>query len=277
MVPFLDCQPQNESTGMNALGSIAYFSFDGARFHGNDPARGPWSPDHCHAGPVAGLAARAAEYCVGADKQIVRLALDLLRPIPMAGIQVSAVPIRLGGTVATTGVDVLDPEGRLCVSGRTMHLALSDLGEVPTAPAKPLRLAEARVDRFPLERGHGLPSFADFVDILYPPGSGPEPGPKTIWMRVPAIVEGEEPSPFQSLCPLGDCGNGISGNSSAAEMTFLNTDLTIVMHRPPCGDWLSSDAVSHWQRTGIGVSQAILGDGNGPVGAALQTLILRRK
>lgn len=43
----------------------AFFALDKEVFVGLDPARGPWSPDHCHAGPVSGLIARSVEAIVG--------------------------------------------------------------------------------------------------------------------------------------------------------------------------------------------------------------------
>ena len=66
----------------------AYFEhIRGGHFCANAPARGPWSADHCHAGPVAGLIARALERAVP-EKVLTRMTLDLVRPIPMAGFEI---------------------------------------------------------------------------------------------------------------------------------------------------------------------------------------------
>jgi len=93
-------------------------------------------------------------------------------------------------------------------------------------------------------------------------------------MRTPKLLQGEDPSPIQALCPLADCGNGISWNAPTTEMGFMNTDLTVHIHREPVSDWLASDSISHWQPTDIGMSQSVLYDTQGPVGTALQTLVL---
>ncbi|MFC3117469.1 hypothetical protein ACFOHS_00790 [Jhaorihella thermophila] len=82
------------------------------------------------------------------------------------------------------------------------------------------------------------------------------------------------PSPIQALCPLADCGNAISRNAELSEMGFMNTDLTLQVHRAPEGRWFASQSVSYWEPTGIGMSHSVLFDRNGPVGAALQTLVL---
>ena len=245
-------------------------------FAGNPPARGPWSVDHCHAGPVAGLVARAIEQAIGPEKAFMRLTLDLLRPIPMAGIKVVAEVVRDGRTAATAKAHVLDGEGRVCVSATSMHLARAEIGPVPTAPGAAPQRGEARMGGFPMPAGFGgAPCFPNFVEVAYPPGETPEPGPTTLWMRTPPLLAGERPSPMQAICPLADCGNAISRNAEFGGVTFLNSDLTIYMHREPEGGWLGSRAASHWRRTGIGVSEAVIFDQQGPVAAALQTLLLR--
>ncbi len=259
-----------------ALSAPAFFTQreDGA-FVGNDPARGPWSPDHCHAGPVAGLCARAAEVEVGPDKMLCRLTLDILRPVPLAGIRVAAETTRHTRTLATTRITLHDLNDGLCVQGTSMHLMRKDLGQVPSAPVTRLNRAEAEPGPFSIGAGlHDKPYFGQFLDVAYPPGFGLEPGPKTLWMRTPQLLEGEEQSPVQSLCALADCGNGISWNARPSEMGFMNTDLTLNVHREPRGDWLASESISHWHETGIGMSQSVLQDEAGPVATALQTLVL---
>ena len=57
-------------------------------------------------------------------------------------------------------------------------------------------------------------------------------------------------------------------------ISFPNTDLTISLHRDPVGDWFGSKSVSHWQPTGIGLSDSELFDVEGSVGRATQSLIL---
>lgn len=262
---------------MSKITGQHYFAQDGDVFRGLDPARGPWSADHCHAGPVAALTARAAERDMGDGWQIARLTLDLIRPVPVAGIRVTVAPVRQSRSLATLAVTVTGEDGKICVTGQSMHLRPSDQGDLPTPAAPPPPFDTAGTDAFPLSRAHDQPCFLDYFDLRYPPGHGPAPGPKTVWMRFPAIVQGEEPSPFQRLCPIADSGNGISGNATVQQATFLNTDLTIAMHRPPQGAWIASQVRSHWQGTGIGLAEATLFDQTGAVASALQTLMVRRR
>lgn len=249
---------------------------DNDLFDGTDAARGPWSPDHCHAGPVAGLAARGVEAVFGDGFALVRLTLDLVRPVPLTGLRVEAKAVRQSRNTAAAEIRIFEPSGKICVSGTSLHLIRGEFGELPTVPASPQSHAKAvEVPNFLTARKDGPLTFGHHIEVKIDPDQPRSWGPKAIWMRTPAIVEGETPSPFQAVCPLADCGNGISANASLQQATFLNPDLTIVMHRDPVGDWLSSDAVSHWQPTGIGLAQAVISDESGPVATALQTLLIR--
>lgn len=244
-------------------------------FVGNAPARGPWSADLCHAGAVTGLVARALERAV-TDKALTRMTLDLVRPAPMGGLRVTASVVREGRSVTTAAAQVTDREGKLCISATSIHLIRADFPDMPTAPVAPLRRGDAAPGAMPLPRGpHGEKSFADFIEVAYPQGESAELGPKTVWTRTPPLLAGETPSPVQSICPLADCGNGLSRNAPFSEMGFLNADLSIHIHREPTSDWLASEAVSHWQPSGIGLAQAVIRDEDGPVATALQSLLLR--
>lgn len=243
-------------------------------FVGNDPARGPWAADACHAGPVTGLVARAVEDLI-TDKLLTRLSLDLLRPLPMAGLKITPEVVRDGRRVATARAEVTDLYGRVCATASSMHLAVADVGPVPSVALPRQALSDAAAGNFPVTNApHGLPMFADHVEIAYPPGEHAGPGPTTLWMKTPELIDGEETSPFQRLCPLADCGNGISRNTELTEMGFMNCDLTIVAHRHPVGDWLASEAVSYWEPNGVAQARATLMDQGGPVATALQTIVL---
>lgn len=253
----------------------AFFTIEGEWFRPTEYARGPWDPNACHAGPPTGLLARASELLVP-DQQLVRLTVDLTRPIPYAGFRIDAAVTRKGRTVSTTEMTIVDVDGRPVVSARGMHLAATDQEELPNTPLSTPSLSESEPGRFPIAAGgHGLAMFSGAVEMRYPPGHGPNPGPTQAWMRTVPLLADEAPSPFQRICPLADCGNAISRNADPIPLTFVNTDLTILLHRPPVGEWLGMDSVSRWEPNGIGMSDSLLFDDEGPVGRALQVLSIR--
>lgn len=245
-------------------------------FEGTDAARGPWSTHACHAGPVAALIARAIEQQVQ-GKSLTRLTVDLLRPAPIGGLRVEATLRRNGRSLANASAALYDRDGNLCATATSAHIVHQSLGDVPSHVIDSPKLSEAAPGRFPVtERAHDLPAFGDAVQTRFPPGEIGNPGPTTMWMKSPPLLRYETPSPFQQLCPLADCGNGLSRNAEVSEMTFVNVDLTVTMYRDPVSDWLASSSVSHWQANGTGLATATLFDQHGSVGSALQTLILGR-
>lgn len=257
--------------------NVAFFEQVGENlFRGNDPARGPWSADHCHAGPVTGLIARAAEAVAGPNKVLTRLTVDFVRPLPLAGLRVQASATRETRTLTTGRVEVHDRSGTLCAQATTMHLARKSFNGMPTPELPPPDFHGAVKAGFPVVGArHDLPMFRDFIEVAYPPGETSDPGPTTIWMRVPPLLAEERPSPIQSMCPLADCGNGTSSNARMDRVGFVNTDLTLQVVREPRSEWLASAALSHWADNGVGMSHATLFDRQGPVGVALQTIVLR--
>jgi hypothetical protein len=142
-----------------------------------------------------------------------------------------------------------------------MHLVRKELGEVPTATVPTPDFARARPGPALLVgKLHDQPAFGQFIEMAYPEGEDLGPGPKTVWMKAPHLLATEAPSPIQAICPLADCGNGISWNEPPARFGFMNTDLTLQIHREPQGDWFAAEAVSHWQPNGIGMSPSASSD-----------------
>ena len=249
---------------------------DGAEwFRPTDACRGPWSADACHAGPPTGLLARAAERLFP-EQRLVRLTVDLVRPIPHAGFAITADASRAGRTVSTSALAIVDTTGKVMVTASGMHVTAAPPFRLPTATSPTPILADAAPGAFPIARGaHDLEMFASGVEVRYPPGEGPDPGPTRMWMRTLPLLPDEEPSGFQRICPLADCGNAVSRNADVTDFAFMNTDLTVLLHRDPVGEWFGMDSVSRWEPTGHGMSDSLLFDEHGPVGRALQTLLVQ--
>ena len=102
------------------------------------------------------------------------------------------------------------------------------------------------------------------------------PGPATVWMRMRgALVEGEQPSPLQRVLLAADVGNGVSAPLDWRRFIFINTDLTVHLLRPPEGEWVCLDAVTHVD--GLGLTDTALWDERGRIGRAAQTLLVRAR
>ncbi len=246
---------------------------DQTHFTPTEYCRGPWDVNACHGGPPCGLMARAVERLVP-DKQLVRLTVEILRPVPMSPFEVAAEVFRQGRAVTIVDVRML-ADGKLIARGHaSLHRALEPF-EAKNVKLEVPDFSAAQPGAFPVDKTmHGQFGFADAVEIRYPPGET-RGGPTTLWMRTKVpLLAGEKLSGFQKICPLADCGNGVSWNQYFVDVAALNPDLTVVLHRPPRGDWFASSAVSHTHGNGIGSTESRLYDVDGPVGFASQSLLV---
>jgi hypothetical protein len=249
----------------------ALYEFDGDRYLPGPLTPGPWSPDAQHGGPVSALLAGAVEDLAG-GMQVVRVTVELLRPVPLS-------PLRLTSEVVKPGRNVQLVEAALW----------SDQNEV--ARARALRIRRAQVD-VPVDRS-GPPApppedddevrppgvvrtaFAEAVDLRFVKGGWDELGPVTMWARllVP-VVEGREISPLQRATAAADFGNGVSRVVDFNTHTFINPDLTVSLARVPEGEWLLFDVVSRLSTEGFGQAESQIFDAAGPVGRAVQSLLV---
>lgn len=274
------------------LSSTPFFSLENGLYIGNQGARGPWSDDACHAGPPSAAFARELELLT--DKQLIRLQVNLLRPVPMAGFHIAATIEKEGRSTAYAKAEIIDTRGKLCAQAQGLFHTLVKL---PSFDALP----ESTPDFTPVEQflrdGENsstvkkgrqiLPAkngFALSVEPVSPADTpitsdeGAIPGvTRSMWMRTPQLITGESMSGFQRICPLSDCINALSANLDIHTYNFMNTDLTIALHRIPEDDaeWFGITASAHCQTNGLGLSCGNLYDQKGNIGTVLQNLLLR--
>lgn len=239
--------------------------------------RGPWDVHSCHAGPPTGLLARALEQLLP-EKRLIRLSVDLQRPIPFSGFSIESSVIRDGRSVATTTANLLNKDGKIVASATGLHMIeQTPAYNYPTHSKTFGSPAEATPGPFPIQTLHDQPAFnGDGVQMRYPKGQDINPGPSVVWMKTVPLLENETASPFQRICPLADCGNAFGRNANPAQVSFINPDLTIVLHRDPIGLWLGSKSVGYWEPNGQGLADALLFDEEGVVGRAMQTVMLKQ-
>jgi hypothetical protein len=249
---------------------------DEGHFLATDHTGGPWDPAMQHGGPPSALLARAAEREASAvPSTVVRMAVEILGPVPVGEVSVVSHVARSGRSVELVEAE-LTAAGRVAVRARAWRVRVADLDLPPAvSPARP-------VPAMPTEDGPGPPNwpggFLPALQLRFAAGSWNEPGPATAWarQRVP-LVAGEEPSGLQRLMVLADCGNGISSELPIGDWVFINPDLTVHLSRYPDGEWLCLEAATTVDRRGFGVAVSTLYDQTGRVGNGAQSLFVARR
>jgi len=259
----------------------AFFSDDGSGlFTATDYTRGPWSSEHQHAGPPAALLARAIEATLPEElaMQVVRLTIEILRPVPIATLAVATETSHPGRRVRFVEATLTDEtSGKVCLRARALAIRVADLPVPPVADTgtSPLPPAQARAFEFPFfAEGNG---YHRAMETRIARGEWSK-GPVAAWMRMRvALVAGEAPSPLQRVVAAADSGNGVSVTLDLERFTFMNPDLTVYLHRMPVGEWVCLDAATTPEQTGIGLADTRLHDADGPIGRSDQALIIQQR
>lgn len=239
-------------------------------------AASAWGPDVLHGGPVAALVARAAERALPrsqefgtADAPAVdpalqpsRITVDLFRAVPRAALHTNVELIREGRRIVVARVSVMAGTTEV-TRGQVLFLRHTEGPE--TNPIPPPPGPEGLEAATGLSRGAPLPpgragGFHTLVETRWPSDTDAPRG-TAVWVRVPfPLVDGEEPTPFQRLAAVSDFGNALANYAAdwqdpaqRANASFINTDISVHLLRPPEGEWLGLLADRSTHTAGVGL------------------------
>ncbi|HEV1997111.1 MAG TPA: thioesterase family protein [Candidatus Dormibacteraeota bacterium] len=254
------------------------FRREGETFMPTRAAAGPWDPNSLHGGAAASLMTWAME-AIEPDPELpfARITCELLRPVPMSPLSVSARLVRPGKRVQLAEAEVRAGEHVVArATGLRIRKGDADVptGAVPV-PAPPPG-PEAGHAPVGLESwGRGLIAA---LDLRVVQGDIVEPGPATCWFRFRgALLEGEAPTALQQVVAAADFGNGLSGVLDFRSHLYINPDLTVYLHRYPRGDWVGLESASWIHSHGVGLAESRLWDQEGPIGRSLQSLLIGKR
>jgi hypothetical protein len=274
-------QLRAEKSGAKAEASLdaAYSEVTEGAFLASALTRGPWHPDHQHAGPPSALICRAIERAAANDglTHFARLTVNLLRPAPIGECRIDVAADYVGrstghfsGRLTAQGKDIAR---FTALMQREEDLPIPEGTALHPPPKAPRPPGECPVARIPVA-GSGL-GYGDLVENRVAAGQFFK-GPCAAWFRLNhPLVKGEEPSGYQRAAVAGDSGNGISAALDFAKYVFINCDLTINLFRRPEGEWVCLEARSLFGGNGCGLAESALYDERGLIGRATQSLTVR--
>jgi hypothetical protein len=252
----------------------AFYVPDGDRYVATELTRGPWCAKHQHGGPPAALIAHVVEATVPGFT-IARMTVDYLRPIPIDRLGVQVETVRVGTKVQRLLGTLLHGDIVVARAGLTVARAAGiDLRMAPDEPRLPAP-EQSTPFQFPFFRDPvGYHTAMESRLALGRFGGGRA----AIWMRqrVPLLPDAP-PSPAERVLIAADSGSGVSAGIEHARHTAINFDLTVALHRPLEGEWVGLDSVSTYEPIGLGLADTRLLDARGPIGRALQGLLVERR
>lgn len=264
-----------------SLPPAAYAVVSARAVRASELTRGPWDPQHQHAGPPIAMVCRAIEAVARENglSHIARLTANLLRPIPIAELEIEVTTDYSGRNAAHYSAGLWGGGKELArftaLVQRETELELPDnLDGHPLAQA-PKPPAESAIERMPFRRR--LPGYADLVENRIASGRFFR-SRCAAWFRLQRpLVEGEDPSGYQRVAVAADSGNGISAVLDFERYIFMNVDLTINLLRRPLGEWVCVDARTLLAPNGCGLAESQLFDETGLIGRATQSLSIRAR
>ena len=268
------------------------------RFAPTEHARGPWDPRALHGGAPAALMTAALERLQpGAELPVARLSFELLRPVPLAPLELRTRITRPGRRVQALEADLLAGEELVCraralriqpVPAELPARAVELVGDREAAPIPgPQEGHEVRFALDDLERKSFAATAMEMRFISGRPLKGGLPdvgvssahtpvGAATVWMRLRhPLLPGEPASPLARVAATADFGNGVAAVLPFEEYLFINADLSIELDRRPAGEWIALEARTLLHPDGIGWAESVLHDERGPLGVARQALVVQ--
>jgi hypothetical protein len=261
----------------------AMFERDGERFTPTLASQGPWDPTTLHGGPIAALLARETERAdLDAEMRVGRLTIDLLRPVPMHPLMLRHEIVRQGRQIAI--VDTTMWWDDRLVARASALFVLTDhkvrsstrkriAGEGPPIPGKDFNPRDEF--KSAVLEGFEVPGFAQSIELHRIVGDVRGGAPTVAWscLKLP-LVAGEETSPLQLLCCIGDFTSGLGNYVNMLSYTSPNADLSFNLVRYPRGEWIGMDAATVVGDDGIAQSRSRMFDEDGFVGSSTATLVV---
>ncbi|MEU6867435.1 thioesterase family protein [Streptomyces sp. NPDC046876] len=259
---------------------MAFFErISAQRFLATEYTRGPWDAGAQHAGPPAALLGRAVEERPGArsDMRIARITYEILRPVPIGPVQTTTRVLRAGRSTEVVEAELV-PQGASAPAmlARALRIRVAEGADaVPAVAAGPQLPPPGEVGVTPFFPVPWETGYHTAMETRFTEGAFVEPGPGTCWMRMKVpLIAGEETRPLDRVLVAADSGNGISAVMDFGRYVFVNSDLSVHLHRHPAGEWACVQARTSVDAAGIGLADAVLHDEKGPIGRSAQSLFV---
>jgi acyl-coenzyme A thioesterase PaaI-like protein len=247
------------------------FSSRAGGYIASEPAAGPWLAGYCHGGAVAAILVNAsAAIPTRAPMQLARLTLDFAGPVPIGEELTVTTKIEKDGRKSQLLSIQLSCGGATVARGTILRIR---------APIREARGPESSFAPDPKWRRVSIPcGFAEQFDIIVEKGGFGEIGPGRLWFhwRTP-FIDGRMASVEEQAVGIADFANGFGMDLSFADWSFPTLDLSVLLLRPPTGDWIVVDAQTHQGAEQRAYCIARLEDQHGLFGHCTQTVFVERR
>jgi hypothetical protein len=249
----------------------AFFTRDGAAFVPTTASAGFWAPNSLHGRVVIGLLAFAIERDHGAPEfQIARFTVDMYRLPDRSPLTVTTRVVRGGRRIKVIDAEVFSGEVSVArATSQLLHRTDVPAGNVWSPPnwevPAPDTIAPAP-DVGP--KVWARRAITGAVGTL---------GPRRIWMsETRELIDGEPLTPFVRVALAADFTSPFA-NAGDQGLSYINSDVTVYLHRNPKTAWVGFEVVNHQASDGVAIGECFLYDEVGPIGSATVTALAQAR
>lgn len=242
-----------------------FFRIDGDHYVPTPASRGPWNPNSLHGRVIVGLLGHEIERVHG-DPEFVpaRLTVDMYRLPDLSPVEVTTRVVREGRRIKV--VDAEFVSGGVSAGRATCQL-LRRTEATPGTVWKPANWDVPKPADIapPDDPRAGMGGMWAMRPIT---GAFGTVGPRRTWMsEVRELVEGRALTPFTRVAVAADFASPFA-NAGDKGLEYINSDVTVYLHRELRGEWLGFEVINHGSTDGIGIGECFLYDEAGPIGSA---------
>ena len=251
-----------------------FFTRDQDAYIPTDAARGPWDPKSLHGRVIMGLLAFAIEQRHGADDFVpARLTVDMFRLPNLSPIIVKTRLVRDGLRIRVIEADFFSAGVAMArASCQLLRKTERPQGNVWSPPnwevPAPGDIPKPEDPRLGM---HGKWTTRPIV------GAMGTVGPRRLWMsEVRDLVEGAALTPFVRVAVAADFASPFA-NAGDQGLGYINSDVTLYLHRLPVKEWIGFEVVNHHASDGIAIGECWLYDEQGAIGTSTIAALAQRK
>jgi hypothetical protein len=247
---------------------------DAGRYVPTKVARGPWDPNSLHGRVIVGLLGFAIEQAHGAADFIpARLTVDMYKLPDLSPIEITTRVVREGRRIKV--VDAEFVSGGVSMARATCQLLRRTENPDGNIWAPPNWDAPAPADvPPPQDRRSGMGGMWAMRPIS---GAMGTLGQRRTWMsEVRDLVEGVPLTPFTRVAVAADFASPFA-NAGDKGLAYINSDVTVYLHRLPRTEWIGFEVVNHQATDGVAIGECYLYDETGPIGSATVAALAQRR
>jgi hypothetical protein len=256
------------------MANDAFFTLEGTHYVPTPAARGPWNPNSLHGRVIAGLLGAEIERLHG-DPQFMpaRLTVDMYRLPDLSPVEVVTRVVRAGNRIRVIDAEFIS--GGVSAGRATCQLLKRTENPTGNVWKPPSWEVPAPAEIAPPTDGRA--GMGGMWATRRIEGDFGAVGRKRIWVsEVRELVAGRALTPFVRVAVSADFASPFA-NAGDAGLEFINSDVTVYLHREPVTEWIGYEVVNHGATDGVAIAECFLYDEAGPIGSASCAALAQRR